>query len=294
MSETSVEIGGKKVNVLIEGKGKPLLFFYDQWHTSWGLVPLLEELRYRFRVYGVNPPGFGGSTLTDEFARTTKEYAAFLGEALQSVAGGRVILVLHDIGVPIGIEALAEGYAPLDHLDGVVIMNGPVYEAQQPNSFSMRPSPFLRSRDLPTDRIAHRRRILRLSGEPGRLDEGLTEACWDYYIKGFLRDQVKLGLDIDQSLTASATRLQTISETGIPLLVLWGEEDPLGGKEIAQRLGEDLPNAEGFLLPEVGHFPHVEAPRAVAEELWAFVSRSRPVPTSNGDAVSSPPPDESK
>ena len=281
MPELTSEVGGHSVRAWVEGKGKPLLFFYDQWHASPGLSPLVEELRYRFRVHAVNPPGFGGSSLAEESSMTTKEYAAFLGEALGTVTGGRAIMVLHDIGLPIGLEALAEGYAPLDRLDGVVLSNGPLYEDQVPSSLSPRMSPFLRLRDLPTDRIAHRRRLLKLYGSPEQLDEALAATCWERYIQGYLRSQTRLGQSLEESLAVSRQRLSKLAESGIPVLVLWGEVDPLGGKDIAQRIGEDLPEAEGFLLPGVGHFPHVEAPKVMADEILAFLSRTRPTPPSS-------------
>ncbi len=276
MVEQILEIGGMKVRSRSEGRGPPLFFFYDQWHTSAGLDSLVTKLQYRFRVYTVDPPGFGGSPLPNDYPLTPKDYARFLGEALATVGGGRIILVLQDLGLPIGLEGFREGLISPDKIEAVILMNGLVFEEQKGGVFSSRPSHFLKGRDLPTDRMAHRRRLIKCYGDPDSLDEGLAQAAWDSYIQGYLRSHVKLGNAIEESIVHTKDRLQALASTGIPVLILWGEDDVLGGKEVAARLGELLPEAEGFLLPGVGHFPQVEAPDEVAQEISAFVERKKP------------------
>ncbi|MCL6621368.1 MAG: alpha/beta fold hydrolase [Syntrophobacterales bacterium] len=57
-----------------------------------------------------------------------------------------------------------------------------------------------------------------------------------------------------------------------PVVILWGEEDPILPVSQAAQLHALLPRAELHLLPGVGHAPQEEAPEATAEILIAFLA----------------------
>lgn len=56
-----------------------------------------------------------------------------------------------------------------------------------------------------------------------------------------------------------------------PTLIIHGEADPIP-EAMARELAERIPNARLALLPGVGHFPFVEAPEALSEEVRAFLA----------------------
>jgi pimeloyl-ACP methyl ester carboxylesterase len=52
-----------------------------------------------------------------------------------------------------------------------------------------------------------------------------------------------------------------------PLTALWGEKDPIAVVAMTQRLKELRPETEVVTLPDVGHWPSLEAPDRVTEEI---------------------------
>ncbi len=66
-----------------------------------------------------------------------------------------------------------------------------------------------------------------------------------------------------------------IAERAVPTLILWGEHDSVfGGPEQAALRGA-LPDAEFVAYEQTGHAPHWERPERVAEDVGAFLDRSR-------------------
>lgn len=61
-------------------------------------------------------------------------------------------------------------------------------------------------------------------------------------------------------------------------LVIGGAEDGPNFPEIARRVAEAFPNAELFLIPNVGHNPHLEAPEILNPELIRFFSSDPDTP----------------
>jgi pimeloyl-ACP methyl ester carboxylesterase len=58
-----------------------------------------------------------------------------------------------------------------------------------------------------------------------------------------------------------------LEQTDVPLTFLWGILDPVSGAHMARRIRERLPTAPFLELPDVGHWPPLEAPERVAAAL---------------------------
>ena len=56
------------------------------------------------------------------------------------------------------------------------------------------------------------------------------------------------------------------------MLVLWGEQDPHLGRELATPKADLVPNATVVFVPEATHWIQHEAPAKVNSELVAFFS----------------------
>jgi len=56
-----------------------------------------------------------------------------------------------------------------------------------------------------------------------------------------------------------------------PTLVLWGERDPVLGLELLDGLDEVVTELRLRRLPDTGHWPHLERPNRVVEEMLAFL-----------------------
>jgi pimeloyl-ACP methyl ester carboxylesterase len=71
---------------------------------------------------------------------------------------------------------------------------------------------------------------------------------------------------------------------GLPTVLIWGDDDRIIPVAHAYAAHDALEGSRLEVLHGVGHFPHVEAPAAVADILEDFIA-STPVQTHTGNAV---------
>jgi pimeloyl-ACP methyl ester carboxylesterase len=69
-----------------------------------------------------------------------------------------------------------------------------------------------------------------------------------------------------------------LQDTGLPLLVIFGEQDRLYSAREALSAYAAIPGVETLLIPESGHSPNVETPQKVAVVLGRFVNSLAPEP----------------
>jgi pimeloyl-ACP methyl ester carboxylesterase len=69
-----------------------------------------------------------------------------------------------------------------------------------------------------------------------------------------------------------ALHLQQLKEITQPVMLVWGEQDPLLVQGAGQRLAADLPNCTFRLYPDLAHMPHEEAPDRVGPEWSRFLN----------------------
>ncbi len=62
----------------------------------------------------------------------------------------------------------------------------------------------------------------------------------------------------------------------LPVLLVWGSEDPIIPVEHARAAHELLPHSTLAVFDDVGHFPHVEAPRRFVTTLEDFLAATQP------------------
>ena len=67
-----------------------------------------------------------------------------------------------------------------------------------------------------------------------------------------------------------------LQRTRIPLLLIDGALDPVSGAHMVARYRELVPDPDVVLLPDVGHYPQVEAPEQVLAAFGTFVDTRRP------------------
>jgi pimeloyl-ACP methyl ester carboxylesterase len=67
------------------------------------------------------------------------------------------------------------------------------------------------------------------------------------------------------------TLLDRVSALTIPILVAWGENDPVINADFGRRYAEALPGAYFTLIPGAGHLPFRDAPEATFATIDAFL-----------------------
>jgi pimeloyl-ACP methyl ester carboxylesterase len=83
---------------------------------------------------------------------------------------------------------------------------------------------------------------------------------WEQFDQGTQRSIIRLQRSVDEErMRAMAAALESLR---MPVLVIWGEQDPWWGDEVLQAYATHLPGARIERLAEAGHWPWLDDPRA--------------------------------
>jgi pimeloyl-ACP methyl ester carboxylesterase len=91
--------------------------------------------------------------------------------------------------------------------------------------------------------------------------------------KAFLRT-LRAVIDVRGQAVTSHDRLYLASD--VPVLLIWGDRDPMVPVSHAARACEALPHAQLSIVPHSGHMPHRSAPEAFASAVRTFVAGTEP------------------
>ena len=63
-----------------------------------------------------------------------------------------------------------------------------------------------------------------------------------------------------------------LQQSQLPLNFLWGAEDPITGRDVAELHHAEAPGSGLTVLDDVGHYPMLEAPRRWTDALLALLA----------------------
>lgn len=268
--------GGLEVAAYDLGEGAPLTFCHGYPSASVDVAPVLDELGPGHRLLAVDFPGFGGSAKPPGH-RHTIHAAADAVEALWAERGvNATLLVAHDYGVSVAQELLArraEGALTVA-VTGVVWMNGGVYP------------------DLHRPTVGQQ---LLLDPQQGAaLAAGMTEELFLGGIEGTWGERVpmtpeRVGPIWDSMEEGGGAHLMhellhyiadrrehadrwtaALERDDLPTWFVWGDLDPVSGAHMVERIEQRRHDATIVRLPDVGHWPTLEAPDEVARAVRAL------------------------
>jgi pimeloyl-ACP methyl ester carboxylesterase len=266
------------------GDGPPIVLVHGLGasHVRWGLLaPLLAG---RGRVYAPDLAGFGRTPLTGRSA-SVHANARLLDRFLTSVTGTPAIVVGSSMG---GMIALLEAAANPDHVAAVALLGpslplaGRRVDAAVARRFAAYAVPGLGERYL-----ARQRRRL---GPLGEVREGLETSCVDparvptHHVDAevsMARERVGMpwadaavlqaARSLMRMLRRPAAYAAVLDDVRAPVLLLHGAADRQVPLTAAEKVASGHPHWTYQVLPDVGHLPHVEAPRRTAETLLGWL-----------------------
>jgi len=209
-------------------------------------------------------PGFGAATVPVR-PRDLAELAALSDDLLATLdLPERFVLVVHDVG---GLFGLAWAVAHPDRLDALVILNSSVFADRRWHwGARLLRTPLvgaLALRWMP--RRGFRRELERASaGHRDAADIDRSYAAFGPTARATARHLYRL--QGPQLLAGFPERVRDLT-AAVPTLVLWGERDPYLSPAYAERFGAPVQR-----YPELGHWPHVEAPARVARDIEGFIA----------------------
>jgi haloalkane dehalogenase len=264
--------GGARMHYVDQGNGPPILFVHGtpSWSFEWR--HLIRGLAHDHRCVAPDLVGFGLSSRPRAFPYTPAAHADALAEFVEQLDLQDVTLVVHDFGGPIGLPlALAER----SRVRRVVIVNTWMWSlAGDPE---MQRAARIVGGQLGKVLYRWANLSLRAIMPSAYADrKRLTPAIHAQYLAPF-PDRWSRGAvlwPLAHALLGSSKYYESLWARRTPLLelpvlIVWGMNDPAFGRRHLAKWKESLPHARVVELL-TGHWPHEEAPDAVVEAVRSF------------------------
>lgn len=255
----------------------PVLLLIHGFPTaSWDWAPIWAGLAENFELLAVDMLGFGWSAKPQQHRYSILEQADLQQAAMAHIGRSRAHILAHDYGDTVAQELLARHVGGEDDalmVDSLCLLNGGLF----PECHRARPiqkvlnSPLggLVSR-LTSERL-FRRSFAAVFGAHTQPSEAEMTAFWELvsHQQGH-RISHRLIKYIDERRAHRTRWVGALMANAVPQRFINGLEDPVSGAHMAQRYRELVPSADVVELPGVGHYPQVEAPKAVLDAIQAF------------------------
>lgn len=273
---------GVDVRVQEVGEGEPTLFLHGSPNSGSTWMPLVSRLT-GLKCLILDRPGTGLSGPLPDPVRphNLRRYAETLAvDVLDALDLERAHLVVSSMG---GTIALYSAAAHPERFGRVVQMACPglIPGGAIPPFMRLMMTPGV-GRMLgmlpPNARAA--RMTLRQIGHRASLDAGrIPDVFFDWYValqrhtdtmehEGTMIAHAGGPRGFDPSLLIPDDVLAQVST---PTYFLWGEDDVFGGRDVAERLVETLPDAALEMLPAAGHLPWLDDPDRAGRVVMAHL-----------------------
>ncbi len=235
-----------------EGKGKTVVLLHGWGDSAAGLERLTNHLAKTYQVIALNLPGFGGSARPPA-AWGLDDYAVFVSHFLAKINVKHVYAyVTHSNGGALAIRGLAKQELEADKLvllASAGIRN--VYKGRNRALRIMAKTGKVFTVPLPSSvRQKIRRKVYKTIGSDMLVAEHMQET-----FKRVVTDDV----------TADAARLT------LPVLLVYGENDEATPVWYGEQFRQLMSDATLEVLPDAGHFVHLDRPEAVEKAVQEFL-----------------------
>jgi 3-oxoadipate enol-lactonase len=254
-----IDAGGYGLRVGVSGSGPPDLVCLHGLVDRLGIWDrMLAPLAERGRVIRMDQRGHGDSQAPPGPYRR-EDLASDVVCVLDAVGSRRAILLGHSMG---GIVAMATALAHADRVAGLVLVG---------------------TASQCSERVARWYERIAEAGEQDGV-EGLARAIYGADAHRAVSGDAQGIAHVTRTLKSLHEDPLTprLSEIRCPALLVVGEKDPMGPKASAI-LADRLPQAELQVVPDCGHWVHVERPEAL---LQAFDGWHGSLDTSPGQETS--------
>jgi pimeloyl-ACP methyl ester carboxylesterase len=261
---------GRRVFYREEGQGEVLLLLHGVPTASWIWHRLWPLLLPRNRLVAPDLLGFGLSEKPRTLVADIFAQADLCQALLTRIGASRFRILAGDFGATVAQELLARD-AP--GLSSMCLLNGGIFpEIHQPLIFQrligIRPA-------RPLARLIWRgafgRSITRLAGPRTRPDRATIDALWRLLLHNGGREVLPAMMGYMAARREHRARWTgALEQARVPCRFVCGMADPVAGRRMAEAWRARVPGGDVVELPQIGHWPQLEAPEALARAVLDF------------------------
>jgi pimeloyl-ACP methyl ester carboxylesterase len=264
-----ITVSGGEISYDVLGYGPSLILVHGTPSRSYIWRDVASRLADRFTVYVFDLLGFGQSERREGLDVSISGQSRVLAELVEAWELDAPSVAGHDIGGAIALRThLLEGvsFGCIALLDSVVLRpwitpttrhvkaHLDVYRTMPAKTFEAIVASHLRTAThKPLDEHAFATYLEGWRGESGQ------------------RLYLNKDAQLDERDTAEFEPL--LPSIGVPVSIIWGEQDAWLDPALAERLHELIPGSDLLVLPETGHFAMEDSPQHVTAALFDFFTR---------------------
>ncbi|MFP3538336.1 alpha/beta fold hydrolase [Pseudomonas sp. SIMBA_021] len=265
---------GQRIRYWVAGQGEPLLLIHGFPTASWDWHYLWQPLARHHQVIACDMLGFGDSAKPLEHDYSLLEQAD-LQQALLAHLGiaEPVHLLAHDYGDSVAQELLARHYEERIDIASCVFLNGGLFpETHRPvltQKLLLSPLGWMLGRTFSRQGLA--KSFRQIFSPQNRPSESVLDDFWSLVQSNDgPRILHKLIGYIPERRARRERWVSAMQRGEVPLRVIDGALDPISGAHMVERYRQLIPRADTVLLPNIGHYPQIEAPLAVLKHYLEF------------------------
>ena len=280
-------LDGHRVHYVDEGPRDAPVFLFVHPGAGWSFTYRyhIQQLKNEFRCVAPDLPGYGLSEAADGYGYTLQEQADVLEQFVEALDLRRIVAWANDGGGPTVVLALS------DHTDRVLglVVGGTFGWSIKPYRMVVWPLRVFTSRVF---RAVNRYTNFLAWSMGSKMALGtrrLTKAERPQYTQPFRERKsrnrtLKLYASFMDPATQNALDQALPAFRDTPVLIQFGDQDPMTGQHWHERWAEETTNHSTYLLPGVRHFTFEGAPEATVENFrkwWAETSNRIPLTTTS-------------
>jgi pimeloyl-ACP methyl ester carboxylesterase len=264
-----ITVSGGEISYDVLGYGPSLILVHGTPSRSYIWRDVASRLADRFTVYVFDLLGFGQSERREGLDVSISGQSRVLADLVEAWELDAPSVAGHDIGGAIALRThLLEGvsFGCIALLDSVVLRpwitpttryvkaHLDVYRTMPVKTFEAILASHLRTAThKPLDEHAFATYLEGWRGESGQ------------------RLYLNKDAQLDERDTAEFEPL--LPSIGVPVSIIWGEQDAWLDPALAERLHELIPGSDLLVLPETGHFAMEDSPQHITAALFDFFTR---------------------